>query len=130
LFAAGTLRACWILGLAFVRPGVAGIVLVIVIQFGLVLCCGVYNPLLATYRLGQTERDRVARTLSAWSISSSTTIAVFTALWGVLASFTGPRTAIAVAGVLILATPVLLPRPGRRRGEPLSEPAVLSNPLA
>ena len=130
LFIAGTLRACWILGLAFVRPGVAGIVLVIVVQFGLVLCCGVYNPVLATYRLDQTEKDRVARTLSAWSISSSTTIAVFTALWGVLASLTGPRTAIAIAGVLILATPLLLPRPRRRRSRSLSEPAVIPNPLA
>jgi MFS family permease len=130
LFIAGTLRACWILGLAFVRPGVAGIVLVIVVQFGLVLCCGVYNPVLATYRLDQTEKDRVARTLSAWSISSSTTIAVFTALWGMLASLTGPRTAIAIAGVLILATPLLLPRQRRRRSRSVSEPAVISNPLA
>ena len=130
LFIAGTLRACWILGLAFVRPGVAGIVLVIVVQFGLVLCCGVYNQVLATYRLDQTEKDRVARTLSAWSISSSTTIAVFTALWGVLASLTGPRTAIAIAGVLILATPLLLPRPRRRRSRSLSESAVIPNPLA
>ena len=112
------------------RPGVAGIALVIVVQFGLVLCCGAYNPVLATYRLDQTEKDRTARTLSAWSISSSTTIAVFTALWGVLASLTSPRMAIAIAGVLILATPLLLPRPPRRRGHSISEPAVISNPLA
>jgi MFS family permease len=130
LFIAGTLRACWILGLAFVRPGVAGIVLVIVAQFGLVLCCGVYNPVLATYRLDQTEKDRVARTLSAWSVSSSATIAVLTALWGVLASLTSPRIGIAIAGVLILATPLLLPRPGRLRRRSLSEPAFVSNPLA
>jgi hypothetical protein len=90
----------------------------------------VYNPVLATYRLDQTEKDRVARTLSAWSISSSATIAVFTALWGVLASLTGPRTAIAIAGVLILATPLLLRRPRRRRSRSLSEATVISNPLA
>ena len=89
-----------------------------------------YNPVLATYRLDQTEKDRVARTLSAWSISSSATIAVFTALWGVLASLTGPRTAIAIAGVLILATPLLLRRPRRRRSRSLSEATVISNPLA
>ena len=34
---------------------------------------------------------------------------MFTALWGVLASLTSPRTAIAIAGVLILASPLLLP---------------------
>ena len=33
-----------------------------------------------------------------------------TALWGLLASITGPRAAIAIAGVLLLATPLLLPR--------------------
>lgn len=46
----------------------------------------------APYRLDQTEKDLVVRTLSAWSIRSSTTIAVFTVLWGVLASLTSPRT--------------------------------------
>ena len=68
---AGTLRACWPVWLAFMRPGVAGIVLVIVVQFGLVTCMGVFNPVLATYRLDQIASDRVARALSAWSVSSS-----------------------------------------------------------
>ncbi len=107
---AGTLRACWPLGLAFVRPGIPGLVLVLVVQFGLVTCIGVYNPVLATYRLQQTAQDRVARVLSAWSVTSSASIALLTALWGVLASLTSPRTGIAVAGLLMLATPLLLPR--------------------
>jgi MFS family permease len=107
---AGTLRACWPLGLAFLRPGAAGIVLVIAVQLGLVTCMGVFNPVFATYRLDQTGKDRVARTLSAWSVTSSATIAALTAVWGLLASLTSPRAAIAVAGVLILATPLLLPR--------------------
>jgi MFS family permease len=110
MFAAGTLRACWSLGLAFVRPGAAGIVLVIVVQLGLVTCIGVFNPVLATYRLHHTETNRMARVLSAWSITSNATIAAFTALWGLLASITSLRTAIAIAGVLMLATPFLLPR--------------------
>jgi hypothetical protein len=33
-----------------------------------------------------------------------------TALWGVLAALTDARAAIALAGVLMLATPLLLPR--------------------
>ena len=116
---AGALRACWPLGLAFVRPGAAGLVLVIAVQFGLVTCCGVFNPVLATYRLEQIAADRVARTLSAWSVSSSLTIAALTAVWGLLASLTSLRAAIAAAGVLLLATPVLLPRRGRApRREP------------
>ena len=110
MLTAGALRACWSLGLAFIRPGAAGIVLVIVVQLGLVTCIGVFNPVFVTYRLDQTEAGRVARTLSAWSVASNVTIAVLTALWGLLASATSPRIAIAVAGVLMLATPLLLPR--------------------
>jgi len=88
---------------------VAGIVLVVAVQFGLVTCCGVFNPVCATYRLDHTPADRVARTLSAWSVTSNLSIAALTALWGVLAAATTPRVAIAVAGVLLLATPLLLP---------------------
>ncbi|MEV7142982.1 MFS transporter [Streptomyces tauricus] len=111
---AGALRACWPLGLAFVQPGVPGIVTVLVVQLGLVTCCGVFNPVLATYRLDHTDPGRVARTLTAWSVSGSAAIAAMTAAWGLLAALIGPRTAIAVAGVVLLATPLLLPRRGDR----------------
>ena len=110
----GALRACWPIGLIFIRPGLAGIAVVMVLQFGLVTCIGVFNPVMATYRLEQTAPDRVARMLSAWSVSSSATIAVLTALWGVLAAVTSPRIGIGLAGALLLATPLLLPRPARR----------------
>jgi MFS family permease len=104
------LRACWSVGLAFVFSGSGGLALVIAVQFGLVTCMGVFNPVLAAYRLEQTPADRVARTLAAWSVTSSAAIAGMTALWGALAAVIGPRMAIAVAGVLMLATPFLLPR--------------------
>jgi predicted MFS family arabinose efflux permease len=107
---AGALRACWSVGLAFVRPGAAGLALVIAVELGLITCMGVFNPVFATYRLDQTAPDRVARTLSAWSITSNATIAAMTALWGLLAHLTSARTAIAIAGLLILTTPLLLPR--------------------
>jgi MFS family permease len=110
---AGMLRACWSLGLALIRPGTAGIVLVIAVQLGLVTCMGVFNPVYASYRLEQTPADRVTRTLSAWSVTSKVSIAVLTALWGLLAAITSARIAIAAAGLLMLATPFLLPRPGR-----------------
>ncbi|MFF3544066.1 MFS transporter [Streptomyces platensis] len=110
LFTAGTLRACWSLGLVFVRPGTAGLALVMVVELGLITCMGVFNPVFATYRLDRTEPDRVTRTLSAWSVTSKATTAALTGLWGLLAAVTGPRTAIAVAGLLMLVTPLLLPR--------------------
>ncbi|WP_279581963.1 MFS transporter [Fodinicola feengrottensis] len=104
----GTLRACWPLGLAFVSPGVPGLLVVIAVEFILIACCGVFNPVYATYRLEQTPTDRVTRTLSAWSIASNASIATLTVLWGFLATVTTPRLAIAAAGLLLLATPLLL----------------------
>jgi MFS family permease len=113
MLTAGALRACWLPGLAFIRPGPAGLVLVMVVELGMIICCSVFNPVLATYRLEQTAPDRVTRTLTAWSVSTKASIAALTALWGLLASLTSPRAAIAVAGLLILATPLLLPRRDR-----------------
>jgi hypothetical protein len=54
LLVTGTLRACWSFWLAFIRPGAAGIVLVVVVQLGLVTSVGVFDPVYATYRLEQT----------------------------------------------------------------------------
>ncbi len=125
----GALRACWPLGLAFIQPGATGIVLVIAVQFGLVTCIGVFNPVLVSYRLDQTAMDRVARTLSAWSVTTSASIAALTALWGLLAGIAGPRTAIAIAGVLLLATPLLLPRRDRASSQH-REPAPADATLA
>lgn len=106
----GTLRAVWLIGLAFVQPGIAGLATVIAVELAIIISMSLYNPVLATYRLEHTPGDRIARTLSAWSISSSAAIAILSALGGLLASATSPRTAIAIAGLLILASPLLLPR--------------------
>ncbi len=116
----GTLRAVWLIGLAFVRPGVAGLATVMAVELAIIISMSLYSPVLATYRLEHTPRDRIARTLSAWSISSSAAIAILSALGGLLADATSPRTAIAVAGVLILASPLLLPR--RQDAAPVPDP--------
>ncbi|WKV76436.1 MFS transporter [Streptomyces sp. PCS3-D2] len=110
LLTAGALRACWLPWLAFVGPGPSGLVLVMAVEFGLITCMGVFNPVLATCRLERTPADLAARTLLAWSVSGKAAIAGLTALWGLLAFATGPRAAIAIAGVLAMATPLLLPR--------------------
>ncbi|KOV92302.1 MFS transporter [Streptomyces sp. NRRL B-3648] len=110
LLAAGALRALWPVGLAFLGPGTGGLLLVMGVELGLIFCCGVFNPVYATYRLRRTPADRVTRTLSAWQVTTRASTALLTALWGVLGSVLGPRTAIGLAGVLLLATPLLLPR--------------------
>ena len=103
----GGLRAVWLIGLAVVQPGAAGLVTVIVVEFAIICCMSLYNPVMATYRLEQLPADRVARTLTAWSIGSSAVIAVLSALGGLLAAATSSRTAIAVAGLLVLTAPLL-----------------------
>jgi MFS family permease len=108
--AIGTLRSIWLIGLAFVRPGVAGLLTVMAVELAIIISMSLYNPVFATYRLEQTPSDQIARTLSAWSISSSASIAVFTALGGLLADLTSTRTALAVAGLAVLPSPLLLPR--------------------
>ncbi|MFI5583533.1 MFS transporter [Amycolatopsis sp. NPDC051758] len=113
LVTAGALRACWLLGLAFLPSGAGGLLFVMAVEFGLIFSCSVFNPVVATYRLEQLPADRVARTLSAWSVSTKAAVAALTAAWGLLASLTGTRVAIGIAGVLALATPLLLPRRDR-----------------
>jgi MFS family permease len=115
----GTLRAVWLIGLAFVRPGVAGLVTVIAIELAIIVSMSLFTPVLATYRLEHTPQHLVARTLSAWSIGQQASIAIFSALGGLLADITSPRTALTAAGLFILASPLLLPR--RQRPAPIAD---------
>ena len=119
----GTLRAIWLIGLALVRPGVVGLLTVIAVELAIIISMSLYNPVLATYRLEHTPRHLIARTLSAWSIGSQASIAIWTALGGLLADATSPRTAITIAGLLILASPLLLPRRQRLAPAANREPA-------
>ncbi|HEV7652017.1 MAG TPA: MFS transporter [Actinophytocola sp.] len=121
----GTLRACWPVGLVFVHSGPSGLLLVMAVELGLITCAGVFNPVSVTYRLEQLPAGRVARVLAAWSVTTKVSIAGLTALWGLLAALTGPRAAIAVAGVLLLATPLSLPgrEPPGATSRPPSSPA-------
>ena len=118
----GTLRAVWVVGLAFVGPGLPGLLLVIGVEFGIIVCCSVYAPVSATVRLENSASDNVARVLSAWSVTTKVSIAAMTALWGLLASWLGPREAIFVAGVLALGTPGILVVPQGKRAPARSSP--------
>lgn len=125
LLVAGTARACFPIGLAFTFAGYGGLAFFIAVQTGLIIFMGLYTPVSATYRLELLADGQVSRALAAWSITSSATIATATALWGVLATLTSARVAIAAAGALLLATPALLPR---ERHAPASRPPSGSEP--
>ncbi|MFI6792399.1 MFS transporter [Nonomuraea sp. NPDC050383] len=115
----GWLRSVFPLGLAFTQPGIPGLLTVIVVEGLLITCMGVFNPIYATERLQRTPADHTAQVLSAWSISSKLAQAALMAIWGVLATLTSPLTAITISGVLLLATPLLLPK-----GAHMPDPAV------
>ncbi|WP_435971843.1 MFS transporter [Streptomyces sp. Qhu_M48] len=110
LLTSGVLRACWPVGLVLVHPGAGGLLLVMVVEFALITCSAVFAPVLAAHRLDVTATDRVVRTLTAWSVTTKASVAALTALWGLLGAAVGPRAAIGLAGVVLLATPLLLPR--------------------
>jgi MFS family permease len=103
----GVLRVLCPVGLVLVPPGPGGVVLVIVLELAVITCFGVFNPLVATERLQRVPPARVGRVLVAWSVTNAAAIAVATALWGGLATLIGVRAAIGVAGLLLLATPLL-----------------------
>ncbi|MEU1015785.1 MFS transporter [Streptomyces sp. NPDC005898] len=109
LIVSGRLRSLFPLGLAFVGPGVPGLLTVIAVEGLLITCMGVFNPLHAAERLRRTPPELAARVLSTWSAVSRLVQAALVVLWGALATLTGPLTAITVSGVLLLATPLLLP---------------------
>ncbi|MCX5602508.1 MFS transporter [Streptomyces phaeochromogenes] len=106
----GWLRSLFPLGLAFVRPGIPGLLTVIIVEGLLIACMGVFNPIYATERLQRTPVDRTAQVLSTWSATSKLMQAALMVIWGVLATLTSPLAAITMSGVLLLATPLLLPK--------------------
>lgn len=110
LLVSGWLRAIFPLGLAFVHPGVTGLVTVIVVEALLITCMGVFNPIYATERLHRTPADHTAQVLNTWSAGGKIVQAALMVTWGVLATITSPLTAITWSGVLLLATPLLLPQ--------------------
>jgi MFS family permease len=109
MIVSGWLRSIFPLGLAFTHPGVPGLLTVIVVEGLLITCMGIFNPIYATERLQRTPADHAAQVLTAWSISSKLAQATLMVIWGVLATLTSPLTAITISGVLLLATPLLLP---------------------
>ncbi|WP_329051171.1 MFS transporter [Amycolatopsis sp. NBC_01488] len=112
---AGVGAVLWPIWLAFTPGGIAGLLLVMAIEFGVIIAMSLFNPVVATFRLKHIEHERLSRTLSAWQISSSLATALLTLAWGVLAALTSTRVAIGLAGLLLLATPLFLLRAATSR---------------
>ncbi|MET9300205.1 MFS transporter [Micromonospora aurantiaca] len=121
--ASGWLRSIVPLGLAFTHPGTTGLLTVIAVESVLITCMGVFNPIYATERLRRTPQAHTAQVLTAWSVTGRLTQAALMAGWGVLATVVGPLAAITVSGVLLLATPLVLPTRRHTRDPEPARPA-------
>ncbi|GAA1274829.1 MFS transporter [Pseudonocardia aurantiaca] len=110
MIVSGWLRSVFPLGLAFTHPGIPGLLTVIIVEGLLITCMGIFNPIYATERLQRTPADHAAQVLSTWSVSSKLVQATLMVIWGILATLTSPLAAITISGVLLLATPLLLPK--------------------
>jgi hypothetical protein len=82
---------------------------VIIVEGLLITSMGIFNPIYATERLQRAPASHAAQVLSAWSVSSKLVQAALMVIWGILATLTSPLAAITISGVLLLATPLLLP---------------------
>lgn len=105
----GLVRTIWLLPIALAPPGAAGLVVVVVCDTLLLVCAGAFNPLYLAHRFAAVPDELMARTSAAWSITNRVLQAVATALAGLLALLTSTRVAIAVLGVGLLASALLLP---------------------
>ena len=110
MIVSGWLRSLFPLGLAFIHPGIPGLLTVIIVEGLLITCMGIFNPIYATERLQRAPADHAAQVLSTWSASSKLLQAALMVIWGILATLTSPLAAIGMSGVLLLATPLLLPK--------------------
>lgn len=128
----GVLRTPWLLLLAWAPPGPLGPVVLVTADTFLLLAAGVFNPSFITYRMAATDDGVMTRVVTAWSVSSKTAQPLSMLAGGAIAAVGGVRVAIVVAGVLCLASALLLPwralpstatGPGRADGREESEPS-------
>lgn len=115
LLTAGVARTVWAAPFAVAPHGAWGVAVIVVSDFLLLFCAGVFNPTFVTYRMRETDDAYMARVGTAWSVSARTVQPAFMLLGGLLASATSTRTAIAVAAALLATTGIFLPWRTHRR---------------
>ncbi|MFI5613416.1 MFS transporter [Amycolatopsis sp. NPDC051903] len=110
---AGVARTPWLLVIPFLGRGLGGMVTYLLANTALSLAAGVFNPSFSAHRMNIVREEVLARVLGSWSIGSRLVRPLFVAAAGGLASLTGVRAAIGVAGVVcVLSAPLLFVRAG------------------
>ncbi|MFJ6072608.1 MFS transporter [Streptomyces sp. NPDC093065] len=114
LLLSGVVRSFWVILMPLAPSGALGLCFIVVVDFGLLLSAGVFNPSFATYRMAATPDAFMSRVATSWSVGSKTCQAVFMIAGGVVATAAGVRGALLIAGLLCTASALLLPWRGAR----------------
>jgi hypothetical protein len=77
-------------------------------DFGLLFSAGVFNPSFTTYRMAATPDGFMSRVGTSWSVGAKTFQAAFIVAGGLIAAAAGVRGALLIAGLLCMASALLL----------------------
>ncbi|MFJ8157999.1 MFS transporter [Streptomyces sp. NPDC094468] len=109
LLLSGVARTLWTILLPLTPSGALGVCVIVAADFGLLLSAGVFGPSFTTYRMAATSDAFMSRVGTSWSVGSKSCQAVFMISGGLLASAAGVRGALFIAGLLCMASALLLP---------------------
>ncbi|MBT2907910.1 MFS transporter [Streptomyces sp. McG8] len=109
LLVSGVARTLWTVLLPLVPSGALGLLVIVAADFGLLLSAGVFNPSFTNYRMAATPDAFMSRVGTSWSVGAKTCQAAFVIAGGLIAAAAGVRGALLVAGLLCMASVLLLP---------------------
>ncbi|MCM2518154.1 hypothetical protein NC658_33830 [Streptomyces griseoincarnatus] len=109
LLLSGVARTLWTILLPLTPSGALGLFVIVAAEFGLLLSAGVFNPSFTTYRMAATPDAFMSRVSTSWSVGSKTCQAAAVIAGGLIAAVAGVRGALLIAGLLCMASALLLP---------------------
>ncbi|MFH9174979.1 MFS transporter [Streptomyces albogriseolus] len=109
LLVSGVARTLWTILLPLTPSGAIGVFVIVAADFGLLFSAGVFNPSFTTYRMAATPDAFMSRVGTSWSVGAKTCQAAFVIAGGLIAVAAGVRGALLIAGLLCMASALLLP---------------------
>ncbi|MFJ4058272.1 MFS transporter [Streptomyces albogriseolus] len=109
LLVSGVARTLWTILLPLTPSGAIGVFVIVAADFGLLLSAGIFNPSFTTYRMAATPDAFMSRVGTSWSVGAKTCQAAFVIAGGLIAAAAGVRGALLIAGLLCMASALLLP---------------------
>lgn len=105
----GVGRTLWLGFISLAPVGTGGLAVIMISEFLLLFCAGVFNPTFVTYRMTATADSHMSRVTTAWSVSSRAAQPVFILAGGILATLTSVRISLAIGAGALLTSALFLP---------------------